>query len=426
MENIVNKSHAVGYSDIAIRSAWLSYYYPVEFLTATLNSFLSKADRIKQFMTVCKNRGIAVLSPDVNYSMQDFAVDGKSIRFGFGGIRNMGSYGQLIIQEREQNGLFQNLYNFIERMSTSHGINRRRIEALIYAGALDSFPGTRQDKLNMIDVFAGVASVAKGDRDNGTKSLLSSSLFSPIYNRLFDMAGTKEMPEKLRLEKEREYTGFYVSGHPLDEYEAVFKNPKIKNFFTIQQILPNSVESEDGTGEDVIVEHAFEGEMVRIAGVVQELEVRETKQFQQMANISIEDVSGSVKGIIFPVIYSQNVNRLKNGEVLAFYGKLEVSEFGTQFIVNGIETMDELMTPESVSNLTLYLDADLSEARYEYEEVMNIFNDSKAVNKTPVTIVMGGKQYTTRQGKAIMGNTKLATIVKLQGLLGRNSVNVQY
>lgn len=421
-----NKSHAVGYSDIAIRSAWLSHYFPVEFLTATLNSFLSKADRIKQFMTVCKNRGIAVLSPDVNYSMQDFAVDGKSIRFGFGGIRNMGSYGELIIRERETNGLFTNLYNFIERMSTSHGINRRRIEALIYAGALDSFPGTRQEKLNMIDVFAGVASVAKGDRDNGTKSLLASPLFKPMYDILFDVVGTKEMPEKIRLEKEREYTGFYVSGHPLNEYESVFKNPRIKNFYAIQQILPNAVETDDGTNEDVIVEHAFEGEMVRIAGVVQELEVRETRNHQQMANIVIEDVTGSVKGIIFPTIFSQNSQRLRNGEVLAFYGKLEVSEFGTQFLVNGVETMDELMTPDSVANVTLYLDSDTSVASFEFQEVMTIFKEAGVPNTVPVTIVMGGTPYRTRQGKPIVGNTKLATIMKLQGLLGRNCVNVQY
>lgn len=416
----------MGYSDIAIRSAWLSHYYPVEFLTATLNSFLSKADRIKQFMTVCKNRGIAVLSPDVNYSMQDFSVDGKSIRFGFGGIRNMGSYGELIIEERDQNGLFTSLYNFIERMSISHGINRRRIEALIYSGALDSFPGTRQEKLNMIDVFTGIASIAKGDRDNGTKSLLSTSLFTPMYDKFFTLTGAREMSEKVRLEKEREYTGFYVSGHPLNEYESVFKNPSIKNFYSIQQILPNSIDSEDGVEEDIVFENAFDGEMVRIAGVVQELEVRETKSHQLMANIVIEDVSASVKGIIFPTIYSQNVHRLKNGEVLAFYGKIEVSEFGTQFLVNGIETMDELMTPDSVANLTLYLDSDLSEARYEFEEVMNIFEKSDTPNRIPVTIVMGGKTYSTRQGKAILGNTKLATIIKLQELLGRNSVQVQY
>lgn len=427
MENIVNKSHAVGYSDIAIRSAWFSHYYPVEFLTATLNSFLSKADRIKQFMTVCKNRGIPVLSPDVNYSMQDFAVDEKSIRFGFGGIRSMGSYGELVIAEREKNGLFSSLYNFIERMATSYGINRTRIEALIYAGALDSFPGTRLDKLGMIDVFTGVASIAKNDRKEGTNSLLSSSLFSPMYQLLFNMSGVKEMSEKLRLEKEREYTGFYVSGHPLDQYEHVFKNPKIKNFYSIQQILPNSVEVEDGTGEaDLDLDNAFAGEMVRIAGVVQEMEVRETRKYQQMANITIEDVTGTVKGILFPTIYSQNIQRVRNGEVLAFYGKLEVSEFGTQFLINGIETMDELMTTDDVEKITLYLSNEDVAARYEMETVMDIFKSVGVENSVPVNIVLNGKTYSTRQKKPILGNTKLSTIVRLQELLGRKAVEVRY
>lgn len=424
-----NKSHAVGYSDIAIRSAWMSHYFPTEFLTATLNSFLSKADRIKQFMTVCKNRGVAVLSPDVNASEQDFSVDDKAIRFGFGGIRNMGSYGELIIKERQNKGLFKSLYDFIERMSISNGISRRRIEALIYAGALDLFPGTRQEKLNKIDIFSGVASIAKGDRNDGTNSLLSTSLFSPMYNLLFGINGVKEMTEKLRLEKEREFTGFYVSGHPLDEYESVFKNPKINNIYKIQAVLPNAVESEDGLDDDeeVFVDHAFSGEMIRIVGVVQDVEIRTTKsKAQQMANITIEDTTATIKGVIFPTVYSQNIQRIKNGQVLAFYGEVDVSEFGTQFKVVGIETMDELMAPEAVESITLCLSQEMSEAQLELEEATKIFNADGAYNNTPVSVVIAGKTYSSRKGKPILGNTKLASIVKLQTLLGRNNVRVQY
>lgn len=425
MENIVNKSHAVGYSDIAIRSAWLSHYYPTEFMTATLNSFLSKADRIKQFMTVCKNRNITILPPSVNHSVQDFKVDGKSIRFGFGGIRNMGTYGERIIEERELNGQFTSLYNFIERMATSHGINRKRIESLIYAGALDAFEGTRQEKLDMIDLLTGLAGVAKGDSANGTSSLLSAPLFNPLAVHLFGSKGIKEMTEKMRLEKEREYTGFYVSGHPMNEYQAVFNNPQIKNFYPINQTLPTFEEDglEDG---ELVVNHEFEGELIRIAGVVQELEVRTTRNHQQMANIVVEDNTATIKAIIFPTTYSQHMSRIQNGEVLAFYGKVEVSEFGTQFIVNGIETMDELMTPDDVSSITLYLSNNQSEARVEFEQVSKIFAEKAGMNHVPVSIVMDGTTYTTRGNKPILGNTGLSTIVKLQTLLGRQSVMVNY
>lgn len=403
----------------------MSHYYPTEFLTATLNSFLSKADRIKQFMTVCKNRGIQVLPPSVNHSVQDFKVDGKSIRFGFGGIRNMGSYGELIIEERESGGQFTSLFNFIERMSASHGINRKRIESLIYAGALDSFDGSRQEKLEMIDLLVGLASVAKGDSANGTYSLLSMPMFSPLATHMFRSKGIKEMTEKIRLEKEREYTGFYVSGHPLNEYQAVFNNPQITNFYRINQTLPTYVE-EGLEDDDMLNEHELSGEMIRIAGVVQEVEIRTTKSFQQMANIVIEDTTASVKGIIFPTVFSQHINRIRNGEVLAFYGKIEVSEFGTQFLVNGIETMDELMAPNDVQSVTLYLNTDQSEARMEFEEVATIFSQKAAHNTVPVAIVMNGKTYHKRGGSPILGNTKIATIVKLQTLLGRQSVAVHY
>lgn len=415
----------MGYSDIAIRSAWMSHYYPTEFMTATLNSFLSKADRIKQFMTVCKNRSIAILPPSVNHSVQDFKVDGKAIRFGFGGIRNMGTYGERIIEEREMNGQFTTLYNFIERMATNHGINRKRIESLIYSGAFDAFEGTRQEKLEMIELLTGLAGVAKGDSANGTSSLLSAPLFNPIAVHLFGNKGVKEMTEKMRLEKEREFTGFYVSGHPMNEYQAVFNNPHIKNFYPINQTLPTHVE--DALDEDeMVVDHKFDGEMIRIAGVVQELEIRTTRNHQQMANIVIEDNTATIKAIVFPTTLSQNINRIRNGEVLAFYGKVEVSEFGTQFIVNGIETMDELMTPDDVSSLTLYLSSNQAEARLEFEQVMEVFAEKAGMNKVPVSIVMDGKTYTSRGKKAILGNTGLSTIVKLQSLIGRQSVVVHY
>lgn len=420
-----NKSHAVGYADISIRSAWMSHYYSTEFMTATLNSFLSKADRIKQFMTVCKNRGILILPPAVNHSVQDFKVDGEAIRFGFGGIRNMGSYGELIIEEREASGQFTSLSNFIERMATGHGINRKRIESLIYAGALDSFDGTRQEKLGMIDLLVGLASVAKGDKSNGTYSLLSMPMFNPITTHLFGSKGIKEMSEKMRLEKEREFTGFYVSGHPMNEYEAVFNNPKIKNFYPINQTLPTFVE-EDLDDDTVIVDDAFEGEMIRIAGVVQEVEVRTTRNNQQMANIIIEDTTATIKAIIFPITFSQHIQRIRNGEVLAFYGKVETSEFGTQFIVNGIETMDELMTPDDVESMTLYLNPSQAEAQLEFKQILDVFNERPSECNVPVSIVMDGKTYTKRGGNLILGNTKLLTIVKLQTLLGRQSVSVHY
>jgi DNA polymerase-3 subunit alpha len=250
-------------------------------------------------------------------------------------------------------------------------------------------------------------------------------MFSPLSTHLFGSKGIKEMPEKMRLEKEREFTGFYVSGHPMNEYEAVFKNPHIKNFYPINQTLPTHVE--DALEEDDLIEdHALSGEMIRIAGVVQEVEVRTTRNHQQMANIVIEDTTATIKAIIFPITFSQHIQRIRNGEVLAFYGKVEVSEFGTQFIVNGIETMDELMTPDDVESMTLYLNANLAEARMEFEEVMGIFKERPLENKVSVSIVMDGKTYSKRGGSLILGNTKLSTIVKLQTLLGRQSVSVHY
>lgn len=433
-EYAFNRSHSAGYSVIAIISAWFSYYFPLEFMTAQLNSFLSKADKIKQFMTVCKNRGIKILSPDVNYSLQSFSVDSekKAIRFGFGGIRNMGNFGNAIIEEREARGQFSSLYNFIERMSTNHGVNKRQIEALIYSGALDSFEGTRLEKLKHLDVLVGIATMAKSDAKLNHHSLLSTNLFLPLQDYLVKSSNSVEMPEAKKLEYEREYTGFYVSGHPLDIYEHVFQQAHIQDLYKIKSLLSSNTDEEVfEEAEDFAIETAdkneLEGKWIRITGVIQEMEIRTTRSQQQMANFVIEDNTATIKAIVFPTTFAQYLKVLRNGHVLSFFGKMEVSEFGTQFIITGVETMEELMTAEQPEEIIIRLNDNLKEAQVQFEQIMNIFGKEKDINnRIPVTIQIDGKSYRKRGGKAIMGNKQLQTVIDIQNIVGLKNMNVVY
>ncbi|WCK56967.1 DNA polymerase III subunit alpha (plasmid) [Aneurinibacillus sp. Ricciae_BoGa-3] len=174
-EYAFNKSHAGGYAEISIRTGWLAFYYPVEYMTATLNSFITKADKIKLYLSVCKKKGIEVLSPDVNKSREVFTVDGDAIRFGLMGIKNMGKVSTDVIAERDARGTFKDFQDFAERMAKHFKVDKRMLEALVYSGAVDDFEGTRKAKLSVLPEILDSASIEKKNYQSGQLDLFSLS-----------------------------------------------------------------------------------------------------------------------------------------------------------------------------------------------------------------------------------------------------------
>ena len=136
-----NKSHAAGYANISVKTAWLVYYYPKEYMTATLNSFITKADKIRFHLGVCRKKGITILPPDMNASVKRFKVEADGIRFGLMGIRNMGKLSENVMLERQVRGPFKGLQDFVERMGVHEKINKRALEALTFAGHLMGLVG---------------------------------------------------------------------------------------------------------------------------------------------------------------------------------------------------------------------------------------------------------------------------------------------
>ena len=141
---------AAGYSVISIRTGWLSFYYPVEYMVATLNSFINKADRIRLYMSICRKKKMQVLPPDVNNSDSIFTVEDNSVRFGLQGLKGVGKAADLILAERNARGTFDTYQDFIERMVEHQKVNKKVLESLIFTGAMDSFEGTRKEKIAAI------------------------------------------------------------------------------------------------------------------------------------------------------------------------------------------------------------------------------------------------------------------------------------
>lgn len=423
-----NKSHSVGYSDIAVMSGYLSCYYPTEMLCEILNSYKTSADRIKQFIGVCKERGISVLPPDVNVSETDFTVQGDSIRFGFYGLKNMGKSGDFIIEERKERGEFESLFDFIQRMVIHQRLDKRMLESLIYSGALDSFSGTRKEKLEQLDRLLGlVSSIKKLEKEEMT-SLFEARAFRPTLNALMSTGKGEELDTHTRLMKEKEYTGFYVTGHPIDQYLPFLSGLKVKSFRKIHEFFDKGDETLAEQGRKV-EETDWEKEAT-LVGVVQEIEVFATKRGGRMASFEIEDETGSIRAVAFPKTYQMHIDFLKEGTVLYYMGKVQYSsERGLQFIADTIGTVESLTALTEPEAIQLVLSESPNIAQKELNEIEIILSDVQKngfQNTIPVQLIYRNKLYRTRRGRELKGYHNGETIERLQHLLGKENVRVIY
>ena len=258
-----NKSHAGGYAEISIRTGWMAYYYPTEYMCATLNSFIDKNDKIKLYMSVCKKKKINILPPDVNLSEKKFCVDGDAIRFGLRGIKQMGEISGQIIDERNKRGLFIGYQDFAERMSKYQQVSKKVLEGLIFSGAIDGFEGTRREKVEILPQILKVASNEKKNYQSGQITLFDSFFDNEdnsLKTELEELKSVKlpalgEYDKRYKLEKEKEFAGFYVTEHPLDEYVQILSE---------QGIYELGFLSHDNDDEDSL-EYSLDGENVKVA-----------------------------------------------------------------------------------------------------------------------------------------------------------------
>lgn len=426
-EYAFNKSHAAGYAYVSAITAYLNFYYPVETMTATLNSFKNKADRIKQFIGVCKARGIEVLPPNVNSSKTDFTVEDGKIRFGFSGLRNMGKSGQFIIEEREQRGEFKSLFDFVQRMALNQKVDKRMMESLIYSGSLDEFEGTRKEKLFLLDSLLGIATVTKELKKERMTSILSTLTFVPIQQHILQAPPVGELEFSTKMMKEKEYTGFYVTGHPIDQYLPKLSKVHINGLNKIHAFVSEEEEVIRSDGE--VVERQKKEMDTRLVGVVQEMELFLTRKGEQMASFEIEDETGVIKAVMFPKTYQMYSLMVKEGNVLSFGGRVTYGERGTQFIVQLVETIEELASNNDPEYIQLTLSDDTVTAQMEVAEIEHLLQQaalSGITNHIPIVFSMNGQLFTKRKGRVMKGNCSGDTIRGLEYLLGKGNVYVKY
>ena len=348
-----NKSHSAGYAILVMQTAWLKAHYPREYMASVLTSYMGKTDKIVHYVTAYRHEGVAILPPDINESGRDFTATSEGVRFGFAGIRGVGEgVGEAIMAEREKSGPFKNLHDFVDRMDSGQA-NRRVVEALICAGAFDSTGYTRMQLMRFVDKTNPeniIDAAAKRQKVRAAGQFSMFDLFGDVEGSGFENTVPEpdgvEWDRSVKLAKEHEVLGLYVSDHPLRPYEyALAKNRD----FTVADIEV----SEEYTDPSGAVHERFkvpEGKVIRLAGMVTAVQKKTTKNGDPMAIVTLEDMEGEVTLVVFPKLYKKCAGALvgqvdeetgeSSGDVFVkVEGKLERGDRGNQIICMNVEPL---------------------------------------------------------------------------------------
>ena len=311
-----NKSHAAAYAVVAVQTAWLKLKFPVEFMAAMMNSMNGNTGKIAFYIQYCRKKGIAILPPDVNRSLEKFTVDEsngkKGIRFGMAGVKSLGHNAiEALVNERQIGGDYRDLYDFINRTSGA-ALNKKGVESLIRAGAMDSLPGYRSQKLHVFEKAMDGASRQLKNMVSGQISLfaMDDGLDAPPP----PMPQIAEFDAFTRLQMEKETTGVYISGHPLDEYAE-----QLNKLTVNAQTLAELSEAPDGG-------MSWDQRTVRMGGLIAEKKLKATKSGGMMAFVQLEDMVGTTEVLVFPRVYEREAEQLREDAAVVMTGKLSVRE----------------------------------------------------------------------------------------------------
>ncbi|HIQ78604.1 MAG TPA: DNA polymerase III subunit alpha [Candidatus Scatomorpha intestinavium] len=328
-----NKAHAVAYAIVAYRTAYMKCHHPREYMAALLTSVLDSSTKVAEYIGECRELGIKVLPPDVNESGAYFTVAGRNIRFGLTAIKNIGAkFISLLVAERESNGPFRGLEEFCRRMSGKE-LNRRAVESLIKSGALDSLGLKRRAMLQMLDLI--LESIAADGRGNiaGQYDLFGIEEGDPDEATLVPVPDVEEFDRRELMAMEKEMTGLYLSGHPMDEYRDAARHA---GAVPIGPIL-------DDFANEAGPQEYMDGQHVTLAGVVESSRTRTTKNGTLMAYIQLEDDTGTMELLAFQRALDTGGGYVAANAALLVSGRISVrDEKEPQLMVDTIRPLSDL------------------------------------------------------------------------------------
>ncbi len=401
-----NKSHAAAYAVVAYQTAYLKTFYPVEYMAALISS-IDDLDKINHYIANCREMGIDRLPPDVNKSADAFTVEGSGIRFGLSAVKNVGRAMIInLVNERDNNGEFKSFSDFVDRM-TGRDINKRAVEGLIECGAFDSMGIKRSQLLAVYE--RAIDGAARSARDNVAGQL---SLFdSDDEQSEMEFPDIPELDKKKLLRLEKQSTGMYFSGHPMEEYTERIK--KLTRY-NISDVLTSVHKDDDGNYHSV--EGGIQdGDMIVICAAIASRKNKTTRANSQMAFLTLEDVYGSVECLVFPKVLSEFSQLLQEDELLAFTCRLSIREDEEPKLLmqSALPIEEALSGAKDEKRLYIKLKSRSEEALRQVSEslapyrgdmeVRLFFEDTKKTVKAPRRLYFNGTAGAVEDIKSIFG-----------------------
>ena len=308
-----NKAHSACYAVVAYQTAYLKYYYPVEFMAALMNSVIDNTSKVTEYIVTCKSMGIGILPPDINESETEFTVKGNNIRYGLCALKSVGrTVVDQVVEERNIRGPYKSLSDFIERI-IDREVNKRTVESFIKSGTLDSFDGNRRQKMLIYVVIMDNIIQSKKKSMAGQMTLFDIADDDMKEDFEIKMPDVAEFKKEELLAFEKEFIGHYISGHPMEEYEVKWKKHITRNTMDFRLNDDGTCPVKDGTKEI-------------IGGMITDITVKTTKTNKVMAFITVEDMYGTVEVIIFPKDYERYRFVIAEDAKVFVQGRVSVTE----------------------------------------------------------------------------------------------------
>lgn len=384
-----NKSHSAAYALVSWRTAYLKAHYPQEFMAAILTSLMT-SNKIGEYIELCKHMGIKILPPDINASRDNFTVDGDGIRFGLAAVKNVGEAAlKMIVQIREKDGAFKSLADFCSRVSSKYA-NRRALENLIKCGAFDSLGYNRAQNMAVLDQAMEMGARKLKDVASGQMDLFGEFTEEPVES--VTMPNIAEFTKMEMLTMEKDITGFYITGHPLEEF-----NDKINNLATIETIKSMG-----------------DKKFVSFAGIINKAKRITTKKGDMMCFLEVEDFITSIEVVVFPRTFYDNINYLISDIPVVVRGRTNHIDDDVKIIADKVIGLEEY-----VPEFCIMLKPEQENPDF-FSKVTDILHEHSG--KCPVYMYFLSTKKMVKGNKEFWIDGSKQVFEELQNLLGKQAV----
>ncbi|EPY2276933.1 DNA polymerase III subunit alpha [Clostridium sporogenes] len=407
-----NKSHAAAYAVVGFQTAYLIRYYPTEFIAAMLNSVKGDSDKVSFYVNFGETLGIEIVAPNINESYSNFTVKDNRIIFGLTAVKNVGEKGiDNIVLSREQKGKFIDLSDFFNKVDTSI-INKRLVESLIKAGAFDCLNVYRSKMLAVFEKIMDGIQKQKRNNIEGQVNLFMDIMDNKKSSMDIKYPNIKEFDKKYILQMEKEMTGLYFSGHPLEEYEETLK---IQTAHHISDII--SKESLEGNMVDTI-NSIKDGDKVIVGGMITHVSKKLTRNNDMMAFIVLEDLYSSIEVIVFPKTFNMTRSIINEDEVVLLKGRVSLREDEQPKLI--CEVMEPLI---KINSEKLYiLVEEKKDIKLKLQETKGVFLQHKG--NIPVYFCTNKERKKFRIDRELWVNGNRELMDNLRNMFGENNVKI--